>query len=447
MRQQRGQPALALPTRSFEQTHYCAGLPAWLVEALSHYQRLMQAHWRPDHLESKLASFWNSHTHLWRWLFAHYPIVEVADIKRQYLLDYFDDCLAKKYAISTINSRLHDFQAVLRYLQEQEEILVPQVLLRLPGLKLPDRLPRFLTDEQVRKVRDDLETRVGQVRYPFQQRDALLDRAVFYLLWQGGLRRGEVENLHLDDLALAGRKVTVRDGKGRKDRTVYLTDRAVAALQAYLERRGMGGSDHVFLYRHRSLQKDLITSRLRAAGQRVGVSISAHRLRHTYATQLLNAGCRITSIQKLMGHRHLNTTMIYARVHDRTVAEDYYAAMDQIEQGLDLALTEPAPTNGNGQVSDDERAYLLELTSRLAEPDLDPNRRLSLVKQMRRLLSGETSEMGPPETGLEYQEHEAEAIVLREQSPDGLDFQLEELGPFSAAALAPHILDAVAPVW
>ncbi|MFN8457471.1 MAG: hypothetical protein U0401_22895 [Anaerolineae bacterium] len=163
LRQQRGQPALALPTRTFEQSHYCAGLPNWLVDTLSHYQRLMQAHWRPDHLDSKLASFWNSHTHLWRWLFARYPIVEVADIKRQYLLDYFDDCLAKKYAISTINSRLHDFQSVLRYLQEQEEVLVPQVLLRLPGLKLPDRLPRFLTDEQVRKVRDDLEVRVGQV--------------------------------------------------------------------------------------------------------------------------------------------------------------------------------------------------------------------------------------------------------------------------------------------
>jgi integrase len=110
----------------------------------------------------------------------------VADIKRQYLLDYFDDCLARKYAVSTINSRLHDFQSVLRYLQEQEEVLVPQVLLRLPGLKLPDRLPRFLTDEQVRQVRDDLEARVAQVRFPSQQRDALLDRAVFYLLWQGG---------------------------------------------------------------------------------------------------------------------------------------------------------------------------------------------------------------------------------------------------------------------
>lgn len=393
--QQRGQPEVSLPVFCPDKSHYCAGFPDWLVTALSDYQRLMQAHWRPDHIESKLLNFWNNHTHLWRWLFARYPIVEVADIKRQYILDYFDDCLAKKYAVSTINSRLHYFQSVLRYLQEQEEVLVPQVLLRLPGLKLPDRLPRFLTDEQVRLIRDDLEARVGQVRFVSQQRDTLLDRAVFYLLWQGGLRRGEAENLRLDDLdistslnaGLAGRQLTVRDGKGRKDRTVYLTDRAVAALQAYLDRRGTGGSDHVFLYRHRSLRKDLITARLKAAGQRVGVSVSAHRLRHTYATQLLNAGCRVTSIQKLMGHRNLNTTMIYARAHDRTVAEDYYAAMAQVEQRLDLAPLDNTETIGTARpVSAGERTLLLELTNRLADPQLGEEGRLDLVEQMRRVL-------------------------------------------------------------
>lgn len=61
------------------------------------------------------------------------------------------------------------------------------------------------------------------------------------------------------------------------------------------------------------------------------MKVSPHALRHTLATQLLTAGCKVTSIQKLMGHRRLNSTMIYARVHDHTVAEDYYAAMGRIE--------------------------------------------------------------------------------------------------------------------
>jgi len=392
--QQRGQSDVSPPFRSLDITHYCDGFPDWLTETLSHYQRLKQSQWRPGHLDKQLQTFCYSHTHLWRWLFERYPIVEVTDIKRQYILDYFDDCLARPYAISTINKHLHNFQSVLQYLYEQD-VLVPQVLLRLPGLKEPDRLPRFLTNEQVCKVRDDLEARVKQAPSPVRQRDALLDRAVFYLLWQGGLRLGEVEDLRLEDLDLSTSlktdisaslkaSLTVRDGKGRKDRTVYLTDRAVAVLQAYLERRGMGGSDHVFLYRHRSLRKDLIPARLKATGQRVGVKVSAHRLRHTFATQLLNAGCRITSIQKLLGHRHLNTTMIYARAHDRTVAEDYYGAMKRIEQELDLVGL--PPTNGNGRVSEAERSQLLAVANRLADPQLGYEGRLALVEQMHLVL-------------------------------------------------------------
>jgi tetratricopeptide (TPR) repeat protein len=71
------------------------------------------------------------------------------------------------------------------------------------------------------------------------------------------------------------------------------------------------------------------------------VNVHAHRLRHTAATQLLNAGCPVTSIQKFLGHKKLNTTMIYARAYDRTVEEDYFAAMSRIEQRLELAGDQP----------------------------------------------------------------------------------------------------------
>jgi len=387
--QQRGQPEISLPAPSVNLDHYCRGFPEWLVIALQHYQRLRQRNWRPGHLDKQLWSFWNSHTHLFRWLLERYPIGQIADIKRQSILDYFDDYLAKGYAISTINKHLRCFQAVLHYLQEQGQ-LVPQVLLRLPGLKEPDCLPRFLTDEQICRVRAELEARVEQARTPVQQRDALLDRAAFYLMWQAGLRLAEVEALAVTDVDLGGRNLMVRDGKGRADRMVYLTDRAVSSLQAYLARRGMGGSDHIFLYRHRSVRKDLFQARLKATGQRVGVKVSPHRLRHTYATQLLNAGCPVTSIQKLMGHRHLSTTMIYARVHDRTVADDYYVAMKWIEQGLNLA----EPVADQSRSSQPDRNCLLNLTNQLAEPDLAQETRLALVAQMCDLLLAEIS----PET-------------------------------------------------
>jgi hypothetical protein len=106
----------------------------------------------------------------------------------------------------------------------------------------------------------------------------------------------------------------------------------------------------------------------------------------------MNAGCRVTSIQKFLGHKRLNSTMIYARVHNRTVAEDYYAAMDVVEKRLEVALPE-TEDHADSQVNDDERAHLLELATQLAEPELDVEVRLDLVDQLCRVLNHRT----PPE--------------------------------------------------
>lgn len=381
LRQERGQVEVIL--RPLNRERYCTGLPDWLLEQLERYQHLMQCHWRPARLNEQILCFWSGHSRVWRWLFEHYPITSVMDIQRQYVLDYVDHRLTTGHAASGINGDLRYFHAFLLYLQEQD-YRVPQALLHLPTLKQPDRLPRFLTDEQVRRLRDEFERRVDKAESPVQRRDALLDRAAFYLMWQGGLRLGEVEELRLENLDLSGRKLMVRQGKGRKDRTVYITDTVVRALQDYLTVRGMGPTDHVFLYRNLAVHQGLIHCRIKYAGERAGVKVTSHQLRHTCATQLVNAGCRVTSIQKLLGHRRLDSTMIYARVHDRTVAEDYYAAMTHIEKRLDLSTeTDAASEWVNACFA---RVQLRELVNRLAEPQLDLEARMDLVEQMRRVL-------------------------------------------------------------
>ena len=382
LRQQRGAAEVTL--RPLNHERYCQGLPDWLLRELERYQQLMQHHWRPARLNEQITRFWSGHSRLWRWLCERYGVNSLQDIKRQYLFDYVEHRLSSGHAPSGINQDLRYFCAFLGFLQE-EDYAVPQALFRVPILKEPDRLPRFLTDEQVRKLRDDLEQRVAQASYPPQKRNALLDRAAFYLLWQAGLRLAEVEELCLENLDLAGRKLIVRRGKGLKDRTVYLTDATVRALQAYLAVRGQGPDSHVFLYRNRPVNKDLIRSHIKAAGERVGVPVHPPRLRHTMATQLLNAGCRVTSIQRLLGHKRLNSTMIYARVHDRTAAEDYYAAMAQIEERIDLTPPSDVP------VPEDQRSQALALLTRLAEPELAPGPRFALVAELRRLLGCEVT--------------------------------------------------------
>jgi hypothetical protein len=110
-----------------------------------------------------------------------------------------------------------------------------------------------------------------------------------------------------------------------------------------------------------------------------------HQLRHTFATQLLNAGCKVTTIQKLLGHRRLNSTMVYARVHDRTVAKDYYAAMAQVER----SLTVDREVHSNETITTGEREQLKQLIDRLAQPCLSRGQREDLVDQMRCLLNDE----------------------------------------------------------
>jgi integrase/recombinase XerD len=367
----------------YEPAPHTQGLPAWLVEEITGFQHICQRNWRPARLEENIRRFWSGHLRVWRFLVEQRGVQVLSDVRRKMLYEYAEHRLSLGKSVTTINSDLRDFHSLMVFLQEEDHA-IPQVLLRIHGLKQPERLPRHLTDEQVRLLRDEFKRRVGQATGSHQQRDALLDRAVFHLFWQSGLRIGELEELRLEDLDLPARRLAVRNGKGMKDRTVYLTDTTVQALRAYLAVRGQGPSDHVFLYRNEALKKDLARSRIKDAGKRVGVKVYPHKLRHTTATQLLNAGCPVTSIQKFLGHKKLNSTMIYARAYDATVEADYFAAMSRVEQRL--ALFEEPEEEIGAPVGESERLELLKLADQLAEPKLSDELRLDLVLLMRALL-------------------------------------------------------------
>ena len=113
-------------------------------------------------------------------------------------------------------------------------------------------------------------------------------------------------------------------------------------------------------------------------------------LRHTFGMQLVNAGCQITTIQALLGHKHLNTTMTYARVHDRTVAEDYFAAMAVVEKRLEGHSQRPsAPTpgsNGDLPATHDQPAHLLTLVAVLHTEPLSQSQQ-TVVTQLQQGLA------------------------------------------------------------
>jgi integrase/recombinase XerC len=345
-------------------------------------------------VEENIRGFWSQYLRLWRFLVEQSKVQELKDLKRQHVLDYIDHRLGQGHPVSGVNKDLRNLHTFLLFLQE-EGYSVPQSLLRIPGLTQPDPLPRYLTDEQVKKLREQVERNVLEAKLASRRRLALLVRAAFYLLWQGGMRTGEVEELRLEDLDLGQKRLSVRDGKEKKDRTVYLTETANHALQEYLAVRGEGSGDHVFLFRNAPLRKDLIRDRLKVAGQQVGVQVYPHRLRHTCATQLLNAGCRVTSIQRFLGHKKLSSTMIYARAHDQTVADDYFAAMERVEQRLEI-VPEPKPETKDEVVNVQEPEKLTQLIERLELPELCLEERLGIANQLRGIF-GINHEHPPPE--------------------------------------------------
>jgi site-specific recombinase XerD len=386
-------------SKPFDVAAHTQDFPDWLVSELERYLRIQQKNWRPARLDVNIRGFWSKHGQLWRFFCRERGVQRLADLKRQHILDYVDYSLAAGYSIASVNAQVRLLHSFLLFLQE-EGYPLPQAVLRVPGLKPPDNLPRYLTDEQVKKLRDEIEGAVQTTQMGLfaNRRLALLDRAAFYLLWQGGMRLGEVEELRLEDLDFPGGRLSVRNGKGLKDRTVYLTPTVTRILKDYLAVRGEGSSDHVFLYRNAALSKDFIRSRLKTIGTKVGVKVYPHRLRHTCATQLLNAGCRITSIQAFLGHKKLNTTMIYARAHDQTVAEDYFAAMGRVEQRLEIGTaSKEEPLEENSVVKVLEPTQLLLWVERLALPELHPQERVEIAESLKRALSlSQANPTAPP---------------------------------------------------
>jgi integrase/recombinase XerD len=206
-------------------------------------------------------------------------------------------------------------KAFLAHLERTRVLLCdPAASVQVPAMK---RLPRPLTEGQVRRL-----VASANQQTIFAQRD----RAILELVYGTGLRVSECVRLDLGDVDLGGRSLLVRDGKGRKDRSVPLVGRAREALRAYLttsrpELLRWSTERALFLARGAGrLAGGSVQMMVRDSGKRAGVGASCHVLRHSYATHLLRGGADIRQIQALLGHRHLTTTALYTRVDTTDLA-------------------------------------------------------------------------------------------------------------------------------
>jgi site-specific recombinase XerD len=220
---------------------------------------------------------------------------------------------------TTINRRLAALLAFYIFLSVEDRDLVCPVIPHRHHLREPQRLPRPMQEDDLRQF--------------FAVITSLRDRAMFLLMLRCGLRISEVAGLLLADLFLnEPRPRLLIQGKGSRERSVYLSRQAEQALREYISSRPSATSDFVFLsYQLDGLSTTAIHQHLMRYRKQSGITITAHRLRHSFATDLLNADVPVTSIQKLMGHRWIETTQIYVMANDQQVQDDYFAACPKIE--------------------------------------------------------------------------------------------------------------------
>lgn len=249
--------------------------------------------------------------------------VPIEAVTHKKLLAYLDHLLDRGLQPKTINCHLDGIRGFYHYLIEEEQVAMVHPVKRGYALRLSRPLPRHLRDEEVSRLLQVIHDR--------------RDRALFMLMVRCGLRVEEVARLKLAALDLRRNQLFVHYGKGAKDRVVYLSADAYEALVQYLRVRPANRVKEVFLVnkgrcRGQAISVRGIQKRLEHYARQAKLKVSCHQLRHTMATQLLNADAALVTIQDLLGHTRIKTTQRYCRVSNLKVQRDYHQAMAVVLQ-------------------------------------------------------------------------------------------------------------------
>jgi site-specific recombinase XerD len=282
---------------------------------LIRYRRALK---RKNYSAHTVKNYVNILDHFLGWL-----TVPLAEVTPKEIGVYVDQMLRKRRTPKTITCHLQTIRLFFDYLINEEGIPLDNPVVRI-SIRLPKPLPRHLKDDQVRR----LLAVITDVR----------DRAMFMLMLRCGLRVQEVAQLTVDavEFEYGRRQIFIANGKGAKERVVYVSEDARAALLAYLAKRSSKAKG-LFLVQKGTMKGQPLSvrgiqKRIEYYARKSRLNVSCHRLRHTMATQLLNADADLATIQDLLGHGQITTTQRYCWVANLKVQRDYYKAMEVVLQ-------------------------------------------------------------------------------------------------------------------
>ena len=223
---------------------------------------------------------------------------------------------------STVNTRVRTVKAFIRFLIDKAVVSADIVSKRFT-VKVPDSLPRAMDPEDVTRLLSVI--------------DSTRDRAMVLVLLRTGMRIGELLNLMVREVNLPERRVEIYEAeKSRVGRVVYLSEDARVALRAWFKQRDSQKRRVFYAQGRCSMSYNNARLRFGKYLAKAGLSqrgYTLHCLRHTCASELLNAGMRLECLQQLLGHSTIEMTRRYARLTDKTREQEYFRAMEIIERG------------------------------------------------------------------------------------------------------------------
>jgi integrase len=337
-------PRKSVRDRSAERAAEWASTPPRLASTFLGYIAQMRLALRPSTMvgiEGVLRAFAS-------WLAANAPEVTcVAHLRRSHIEAYKLHLAARpsaragKLTKTSLAEHLGGLRTCFERLAEWDGDDVPAVVLVFDGdLPLRDApLPRFLDDGAFTKLLQ--ATRADP--------DPFVRLAVEFLA-RTGLRKGEFLDLTVDSVVQIGAAywLHVPVGKLRSDRYIPLHPQLKDLLDAWVADRPPSlRSPYLFIEHGQRIGEGRVDRAVAKAARAAGIGhVSPHRLRHTLATQAINRGMSLEAIAALLGHRSMRMTMVYARIANRTVAEEYFSVSEKVEALYDAPRELPAEAEG-----------------------------------------------------------------------------------------------------
>ncbi|MCP4417106.1 MAG: tyrosine-type recombinase/integrase [Chloroflexi bacterium] len=305
---------------------YFDELPPWLQPVLQTYFKRCWAGWQAHTAKTTAPILARHLLNIWQWLVAERNLSGWEDLRRVDVEVWLAARQATGLKPSTIRRELSLVKSCIREAMTQN-MVVSANLLRAKSPACPQPLPRFLSPDEMRRLE-----LVVQETTAAETMTAKLERAWFLTLSHTGVRCAELLNLRLSDLDFSSQRLFVPGGKNGDERIIYLTPTLIAAIASYLTWRPATNDDHLWITATGNrLARHQVKYRLQRWGGKCDVHVTPHRLRHTFATRLVNQGLPLTTVAKLLGHRSLNMTQHYARLYEHTVRDQFTGAMEQIE--------------------------------------------------------------------------------------------------------------------